>query len=93
MTLSSQKTGDQLQVCSDPTTLAPATYDLLIVDDALWNEENAEALESAVSAKKKLLMATRGKEQPSGFDHTINKPFLPTDLVELFGAISRNNFV
>jgi uncharacterized membrane protein len=64
-------------------------YDLLIVDDALYSDEIFESLDEKLGAKSKLLMATRGNEIPQGFDNVINKPFLPTDLVDMFVQIQK----
>ena len=87
VTLSAQKTGDDLEVCSDTQNINSTKYDLIIVDDALYSDDNALEL-SAIDAKQHLFMLNRGSELPDGFEHKINKPFLPTDLVELFASIS-----
>jgi uncharacterized membrane protein len=88
VTLSAQKTGDELEVCSDIEALNPGEFDLLIVDDALYNDENILALGTSITAKKHLFMSKRGVDKPEDFEYSINKPFLPTDLVELFTTIS-----
>jgi uncharacterized membrane protein len=88
VTLSAQKTGDQLEVCSNIEVLNPGEYDLLIVDDGLYNDESAAILGTSISASQHLFMANRDSEVPDGFEHRINKPFLPTDLVELFSTMS-----
>ena len=90
VTLSAQKTGDELEVCSDFESLKSSEVDLLIVDDGLYNDESAIALGISVTASQHLFMANRGSTKPEGFEHTINKPFLPTDLVELFTMISNS---
>ncbi|MEA3523672.1 MAG: hypothetical protein U9R50_11960, partial [Campylobacterota bacterium] len=88
VTLSAQKTGDELEVCSELETLKSNEYDLLIVDDALYNDDNATVLATSITVRQKLFMANRGTKEPEDFEHIINKPFLPTDLVELFASIS-----
>ncbi len=88
VTLSTQKTGDELEVCSNVEEINFNECDLLIIDDELYNDESLLALEASVNAKKYLFMSKRGVEKPANFDYSINKPFLPTDLVELFSAIS-----
>ncbi len=90
VTLSAQKTGDELEVCSDIESLGSSEVDLLIVDDGLYNDESAITLGVSVTASQHLFMANRGSSKPEGFEHTINKPFLPTDLVELFTMISNS---
>jgi len=88
VTLSAQKTGDQLEVCSDIKVLNPGEYKLLIVDDGLYNDESAAILGSSITASQHLFMSNRDTEVPAGFEHKISKPFLPTDLVELLSSIS-----
>ncbi len=90
VTLSAQKTGDNLEVCSDTESLKSDEFDLLIVDDGLYNDETALTLGVSITASQHLFMANRGNDKPEGFEHVINKPFLPTDLVELFTMISNS---
>lgn len=88
--LSAQKTKDELSVVWSVDEIEHDEYDLLIVDDAYYSDEIMAALNEKISYKTNLLMATRGNNVPDGFDKVINKPFLPTDLVELFAAIEKN---
>ncbi|MFA5216993.1 hypothetical protein [Sulfuricurvum sp.] len=86
--LSAQKTRDNLSVVWSMEEIEESGYDLLIIDDALYSDEMFASLKEAVSFNVTLLMATRGNAIPVGFDHVINKPFLPTDLVDLFAKIN-----
>ncbi len=86
--LSAQKTRDNLSVVWSMEEIEESGYDLLIIDDALYSDEMFASLKEAVAFKVTLLMATRGNAIPAGFDHVINKPFLPTDLVDLFANIN-----
>ncbi len=88
--LSAQKTKDDLNVVSSIDEIERNAYDLFIVDDALYSDDVMVSLKEKSTFKISLLMATRGNTVPSGFDHVINKPFLPTDLVELFVGIDNN---
>ncbi|MBN2896242.1 MAG: hypothetical protein JXK05_10190 [Campylobacterales bacterium] len=88
VTLSAQKAGHTLQLSKDASLQEAASYDLLIVDDALYNEQNMALLEKKLQVGQKLLMANRGVAQPETFDYLIYKPFLPTDLVELLASIA-----
>jgi uncharacterized membrane protein len=88
--LSAQKTKDDLSVAWSEEEVEEGKYDLLIIDDALYNDEMFESLNLKIVAKNKLYMATRGNPIPKGFDHVINKPFLPTDLVDMFVQIENN---
>jgi len=88
--LSAQKTKDDLSVVWSVDEVEGDAYDLLIVDDAHYNDESMAALREKVKYKTSLLMATRGNAIPAGFDNIINKPFLPTDLVDLFAKIDKD---
>jgi uncharacterized membrane protein len=88
--LSAQKTKDDLNVVWSVDEIEHDVYDLLIVDDAYYSEEIMTALSERITYKTSLLMATRGNAVPTGFDKVINKPFLPTDLVELFANIDKS---
>ncbi len=88
--LSAQKTKDDLNVVWSADEIEHDMYDLLIVDDAHYSDEVMATLKEKIIFKKSLLMATRGNAVPAGFDHVINKPFLPTDLVELFAGIENS---
>ena len=87
--LSAQKTKDDLNVVWSVDEIEHEQYDLLIVDDANYSDEIMSALKEKIVYKSSLLMATRGAAVPAGFDKVINKPFLPTDLVELFTGIKK----
>lgn len=87
--LSAQKTKDDLNVIWSVDEIEHDVYDLLIVDDAYYSDEIMAALGQKITYKTSLLMATRGNAVPAGFDKVINKPFLPTDLVELFANIEK----
>lgn len=88
--LSAQKTKDDLDVIWSLDEIGHPHYDLLIVDDALYSDEMISQLKEKVSFRSSVLMATRGAATPAGFDKVINKPFLPTDLVELFAGIAQS---
>lgn len=88
--LSAQKTKDDLNVIWSIDELDNGSYDLLIVDDALYSDEIMGELKARVPFKSTLMMATRGSSVPAGFDKVIHKPFLPTDLVDLFSQIEKS---
>ncbi|OYZ66793.1 MAG: hypothetical protein B7Y17_01030 [Sulfuricurvum sp. 24-42-5] len=88
--LSAQKTKDELSVIWSVDEVEGDSYDLLIVDDAHYSDESMASLKEKIQYKTSLLMATRGNATPAGFDKIINKPFLPTDLVDLFSQIDKD---
>ena len=88
VTLSAQKTGDELEIVNDMEQINAKSYDLLIFDNERFDPMLFDALISEVTFARKLFMGSRDIDKPDGFDVMVNKPFLPTDLVELFTDIS-----
>lgn len=87
--LSAQKTKDELSIVSSAGEIKEESYDLLIVDDGLYSDETFAEIKEYAAFKSALLMATRGNPVPAGFDHVINKPFLPTDLVDTLTQVEQ----
>ena len=90
VTLSAQKTSDDLSVADDVGAVEPSKYDLLVVDDALYSDEDMQKLKSKIEFTKSLFICSRDAEIPSEFKHALRKPFLPTDLVEMFVSLSKD---
>lgn len=88
--LSAQKTKDTLDSVGSLDDVEGTEYDLLIIDDALYGDDLFEMLKMGVSPKCTLLMATRDQVTPEGFNYVINKPFLPTDLVDMLAKIEKS---
>jgi len=89
VTLSAQKTSDQLDVVKSIDEIEIGVYDLLVLDDALFNEESLQGIKSKIDFHKSLYIHSRNAEHTDEFTATLKKPFLPTDLVELFSRFSR----
>jgi uncharacterized membrane protein len=83
-TLSSQKTSDELEIVEDIEDIATDKYDLLAIDDGIYSDELMEELKEKIQFTKSLFICSKKAEPEDGFSATIKKPFLPTDLVELF---------
>ncbi|MDF1882284.1 response regulator transcription factor, partial [Sulfurimonas sp. MAG313] len=88
VTLSAQKTGDELITVANTQEVELSSCDLLIVDDASYVEEDINALMEKIECSKSCHIGSRSSEKPAGFTQELNKPFLPTDLVEIFTTIS-----
>jgi len=84
VTLSAQKTSDTLDIVSSVDDIEAGEYDLIVVDDSLYNEDLMNILADKVKSKKSLFICARDKESSDEFSSVLKKPFLPTDLVELF---------
>ena len=88
VTLSAQKTGDEVSVITALSDVKPGDYSLFIVDDGIYDANVVSEIQSTFNISKSMFMAVRSAEIPSGFELTQYKPFLPTDLVEIFTKVS-----
>lgn len=84
VTLSAQKTSDEVDTVSTVEGIASENYDLLIVDDSVYSDELLSELQEKVKYKKSLFICVKDAEEVEFFSSILKKPFLPTDLVELF---------
>ena len=89
VTLSAQKTSDELEAICSVEEVTEGVYDLVVVDDALYSDGLLEELQTKIDFQKSLFIMAKNSELPEAFTNTIKKPFLPTDLVELFVSISK----
>ncbi|WP_457744965.1 hypothetical protein [Sulfurimonas sp.] len=90
VSLSAQKTNDEVEIVSEIEDISSDSYDLLVLDDALYSAETYKELKEKVQFKKSLFICARDTQSEEDFSATIKKPFLPTDLVELFSGIKRS---
>ena len=89
VTLSAQKTSDELSVVDSIDAIDESSCDLLVIDDTLFNDETFSQLQEKLTFSKSLYICSRDSKKEDGFTNTIKKPFLPTDLVELFSTLGR----
>jgi len=89
VTLSAQKTSDTLDVVNSIDAIVHNSYDLLVIDDTLYHNDIFTQIKQKISFKKSLYICSRDTEVVDTFDTVLKKPFLPTDLVELFSSISK----
>ncbi len=86
--LSSGKLGYELVSAKDILEVENGVYDFIIIDSDLYNEEEFTALKQKFSASKYILIVTKGSDRPDGFDVYVEKPFLPTELVDILSSLS-----
>lgn len=91
VTFSAQKTSDNLEVVESLDSLEATTYDLVVIDDTLYSEELLSELNDKVTYSKSLYICSRDAEEVESFSKILKKPFLPTDLVELFSVLSQES--
>ena len=89
VTLSAHKTSDELEIVESVDAIELDSYDLLVVDDTLYSQETIEALQEKITYSKSLYICSRDSEPVESFTSTLKKPFLPTDLVELFSVLGK----
>ncbi len=86
--LSSGKLGYELATAKDISDVASAAYGFIIIDSDLYNDEEFAILKQNFSNAKYILIITKGAERPEGFDVYVEKPFLPTELVDIFSSLA-----
>ncbi len=90
VTLSAQKSGDIVDIAEDiDDPRLDSAYDLLIVDDSLYTKELMQDIASKINYIRSLYVHSRDSEVSSEFDSFIKKPFLPTELVDLFVDVAK----
>lgn len=89
VTLSVQKTSDELNIAESVEAIEPKNYDLLIVDDALYGENFMEDVGSKIKFNKSLFICSKEAKFTEEFTRILKKPFLPTDLVEMLISLGK----
>ncbi|WP_457748001.1 Hpt domain-containing protein [Sulfurimonas sp.] len=90
VTLSAQKTSDELEIVTAINEIQASKYDLLVVDDMSYSENLMQELKSKIEYEKSLFICSRDAKEVEGFSSVLKKPFLPTDLVELFAIFAKD---
>jgi len=81
--LSTQKTGDRLDVASSIEEIRDESYDLLILDGGLFSREFLERLNDKALYAHSIFISTREDANVDLFEKQLFKPFLPTELLVL----------
>ena len=89
VTLSVQKTSDELHTAENIEAIESGEYDLLIIDDALYSDEAMDEIASKISFSESLFICSKDAQERAEFTKTLKKPFLPTDLVETLIALAK----
>ncbi len=79
--LSTQKTGDRLDIASTIDEIRGESYDLLILDKGLFSREFLERLNDKVIYAHSIFITTRDSQETGLFEKLLYKPFLPTELL------------
>jgi len=81
--LSTQKTGDRLDIATSIDEVREESYDLLILEGGLFDRAFLERLNDKVIYAHSIFITTRDQEETSLFEKQLHKPFLPTELLVL----------
>jgi len=84
--LSSGKLGYELVCAKDISDVEAGEYGFVIMDSDLYNGDEFELLKQKFHLSKYILIVSKGVEKPDGFDVYIEKPFLPTEMVDILSA-------
>jgi len=66
-------------------------YDMVFVDESAYEQNISELLRHFENIKK--IFISYDSESMTGFDRTIEKPFLPSDIIELFESNIANSVI
>ena len=83
VTLSTQKTGDRLDIARNIDEVRDESYDLLILDVGLFDRAFLEALNDKAIYAHSIFITTREDPDEGLFEKLLYKPFLPTELLVL----------
>lgn len=86
--LSTEKTGDSLDVATSVSDVQDKNYDLLILDNTLYSSELLEHLNEKIVYAHSMLITTRESQEIGLFEKQLFKPFLPTELLVMLHKIA-----
>lgn len=80
--LSSQKHDYNLEEINDYTA-SESAYNVIFIDSEKYDEDALQALKETLTFDKLGFIGDKTTAKPNGFDFVLEKPFLPTDFVNL----------
>ncbi|MEY4503832.1 MAG: hypothetical protein RL154_124, partial [Pseudomonadota bacterium] len=90
VSLSSGKMGYNLRQFPDANSAEPDHYDFVIIDSELYSDGDLSTLKTVAQNAIFILITSKNKEKPDGFDIYLEKPFLPTELVDIYAREQAN---
>lgn len=84
VSLSSGKMGYTLKQYPDVASAESGEYNFVIIDSELYSDGDISTLKTLAPSATHILIASKNIEKPNGFDVYLEKPFLPTELVEIY---------
>ncbi|BAF70605.1 hypothetical protein [Nitratiruptor sp. SB155-2] len=89
MNIGVPKAGYELESIENVNEIPSGTYEVVIIDDDLYDENLLELIKEKIDYKKIGIIASNAKNFEVQFDFVLPKPFLPTDLVELLRKVQQ----
>jgi hypothetical protein len=86
VTLSTGKLLFELTKSASLAESAPGEYDFVIIDSDVFEEDAFAGFKGECGEATFLMILSKGFTKPSGFDVFIEKPFLPTELVDILST-------
>ena len=85
--LSVDKVGYAMDEFDDYGLVPLTNYDVIMVDNELYDEAELEALSEQVHCEYFIYICQRGSEKPALMNVSLEKPFLPTDFLTLLEKV------
>lgn len=85
--LSAEKAGYELDEFEDYGLVPLTTYDVILVDNELYEESAVTALREHTGCDYVVYICQRGAKKPEAMNVSLEKPFLPTDFLVLMDKI------
>lgn len=85
--LSVDKVGYAMDEFDDYGLVPLTNYDVIMVDNELYDEAELKALSEQVHCEYFLYICQRGSEKPALMNVSLEKPFLPTDFLTLLEKV------
>ncbi len=87
--LSAEKKGDEVSV-GNKESIPDENYDVVFLDKEVYSKETFDNLKKSFPSSKFVLILNKNEEKIPGFDEFLQKPFLPTDLIDMLENINEN---
>lgn len=83
VSLSCNKLGFGLSKAVDIGNIADEECDFIIIDSDLYNAQEFEGVKNSFPSANCLIILPKSMQKPSEFEYSVEKPFLPTELVDI----------
>lgn len=83
ISLTCEKNSIDFEEIQEINNASKNSYDFIFIDSDIYTQELLEEIENKLSFKKLIFIASKGAEIPQSIEVVLEKPFLPTDFLEL----------